>query len=334
LTQYKCSCIFKKNKRRIEMKFIAKHITKLFTISTLIYSVTFFGGCSGGPGYVPAGSNNNACSQNLSSDMKQILGCPTQAVQQQTTSANLPPPIVIANGGTYGACPSIPTTGDISITAVATDFQNKTPVAGATVSFFTTTSNTVGNASPGITATTDSNGLAVVTLPTGTPFVAAGFSSTDIPTYQFGEILSASNANSLFPVLLVSTGTVQLISGLAGTSVDTTKGSLAGTVWDCSGNPIENATVYLVDAATGMTVTAVITYFTPSGSLDIPSPSQKLTSSDGLFLAMNIPPGTYYAVASGVLSASDTTTTVLGESYVESIPGALSIVNLPPPTAP
>lgn len=291
--------------------------------------------CSGGPGYVPAAGNIDKCSQNLPADVKQLLGCPTQAVNPvQPVNPNLPPPIVIAGGGTYGTCPSIPTTGSIQVTVVATDFQNQTPVAGATISFYTSTNNTVGTASADITLTSASNGLTLATLPTGTPFVAEGSTSAYIPTFQFGDILSANNANNLFPVLLVSNSTVSLIGGLAGASVDPTKGSIAGTVWDCSENPIENATVYLIDAATGITVPASTTYFILAGTTDIPSPTQLLTSSDGLFLIMNVPPGTYYAVATGVLSASDTTTTVLGESYVESIPGALSIVNIPPTTTP
>ncbi|MCL4557316.1 MAG: carboxypeptidase-like regulatory domain-containing protein [Deltaproteobacteria bacterium] len=318
------------------MRLVTRQRTKLFALSTLIYSIMLFSGCSGGPGYVPPGVNNSTCSQNLSSDMKKLLGCPTQAAQQPTTpTVNLPPPIIIANGGTYASCSTIANTGPISVNITATDFQTKGAVAGATVAFFTSTSNTIGNAAPDFTATTGADGTVTVTLPTGTPFVAKASMSSYQDTYQFGDILSANQADTLFQVLIISSGTVSLVSALAHATQDWSNGAIAGTVWDCNGDPIENAIVSVVDVNTGKPVATNMIYFkTAAGLGDIPDPTLTMTSSDGIFVSLNTPPGDYYVVATGVLSASDTTTTVLGQSYAESIKNSVSISNIQPPSAP
>ncbi len=245
------------------------------------------------------------------------------------------PPIIIANGGTYTSCTTIPDTGPISVNITVTDFQTKGAVPGATVSFFTSTSDTVGNANPDVTATAGSNGTTTVTLPTGTLFVAKASMTNYQDTYQFGDILSASDAGTLFQVLLISSSTVQLVSALAHATQDWSNGAIVGTVWDCNGNSIQNAIVSVVDVKTGKPVTTNMVYFKAVPGLgDIPDPAIIMTSNDGIFVSLNTPPGDYYVVATGVLPANDTTTTTLGQSYAESITDSISIVNVPPPTGP
>ncbi len=320
------------------MKLVTRKLTRLFALSALIYLTMVFSGCSGGPGYVPAGVNSATCSQSLSSDMKKLLGCPSGPTSSQTPSPKqqpLPPPIVIANGGSYYSCSTIAATGPISVDVTATDFQTKAAVGGAEVSFFTMTSNTVGSATPTIVDTTGADGTVTVTLPTGIPFVAKASMTNYQDTYQFGDILSAADAGSLFQVLIISSGTVSLVSALAHATQNWSNGAIAGTVWDCNGNPIENATVSVVDKNTGKTVATNMIYFkTAAGLGDIPDPTLTMTSNDGIFVSLNTPPGDYYLVATGVLSAGDTTTTVLGQSYAESITNSVSISNIQPPTAP
>jgi len=313
------------------MKLKLKNKTRLFIITIFLSSVAFLiNGCSSGPGYVPAGSNNT-CSQNLSNNMKKLLNCPSTT---SSTTITLPKPIVIANGGTYAKCPAIPNTGLISVVVTATDFQTNAPVPATLVSFFTTTSNTVNGSQPDFTVTTGQSGTVSASLPTGTPFVAEGSVAGYKDTYQFGEILSASDAGAFLPVLLISGDTVNLISALAHVQQDWSNGAIAGTIEDCSGNPIQNVTISVVNAKTGITVTTDMTYFKPSSSLgDIPDPAATLTSSDGIFVALNTPPGDYYVVAHGVLPNSNVLTE-LGKSYAESIKNAVSIANLQPPTAP
>ncbi len=311
------------------MKSINNRKATPFIILFSLFSITLISNCSGGPGYVPAGGNNNMCSQNLSPDVKKLLGCPTAPA---ASTQQLPPSIIIANGGTYGECPSVPTTGPISVYITATDFQTLGPVSGAAVSFFTSTSNTVGTSSPDITATAGQNGITTATLPTGIPFVAKGSSTGYKDTYQFGDLLAGNDAGHFLPVLLISDFTVGLLSSFASVKPDWTNGAVAGEVVDCSGNAIQNAIVSLVDAKTGITVTTSLVYFTYSSTFkaDIPDSSLTSTSDNGIFLSINTPPGDYYLVAQGVLPGGNAIV-VLGESYVESVANSVSIANILPP---
>jgi hypothetical protein len=312
------------------MKQITNNKGKLFTVLMLLSFMTFMSNCSGGPGYVPAGSNNTVCSQNLSSDMQKLLGCTTQQKQQTPpTNITLPPPIVVQNGGTFvSTCTVILQGGPIPIVLNAQSYGLGGAVGGATVSLFTSTSNKTANETPDIVVTTGSSGTVATTLPTGIPFAVKASASSYMDTYQFGEIVSAADANALLPVELMSGTIVSLASSSANVTQDPSMGAIVGTISNCDGDAIENAIVSLYNTSTGVTITTGIFYGNPP--LGLPAPSLTWSSSQGDFLAFNVPPGTYQVIATGVLSASDTTTTVLGQSYAEAITGSVSIVNVQP----
>ncbi len=286
------------------MKQITNNKGKLFTVLMLLSFITFMSNCSGGPGYVPAGSNNTICSQNLSSDMQKLLGCTTQET---------PPPTPT------GQCAA----GSILIGLSVQSYGLNAPVPGATVSLFTSTSNRVANQTPDITVTSGSTGTATACLPVGTPFAVKASASSYVDTYQFGEVISTTDANTLLPVEIMSPAIVSMASGSAGTSQDPTKGAIVGTISDASGNLLSNAVVSLTDIATGVTVTTGLFYGAPS--LGLPNPSLTATSSVGDYLAFNLPPDAYE------VQASDATThAVIGQSYGEAITGSVSIVNVQP----
>ena len=313
------------------MKQIANNKGKLFIVFMFVSFIAFMSNCSGGPGYVPAGNNTSVCSQNLPADMQKLLGCTTQPTQQQTppTNTTLPPPIIVTNGGTYAStCTVIPQSGSILVGLNAQSYGLGSAVVGASISLFTSTSDKAANQTPDITVTSGSSGTITTTLPTGVPFAVKASASGYMDTYQFGEIVSAAEANTLLPVELMSGTIVSLASSNANVTQDPSLGAIVGTVGNCAGDAIENAIVTLQNIDTGAVVTQGIFYGNPP--LGLPVPSLTWTSSQGDFLAFNVPPGTYQVVATGVLSASDTTTTVLGQSYAEAITGSVSIVNIQP----
>ena len=313
------------------MKQITNNKGKLFIVFMLVSFIAFMSSCSGGSGYVPAGNNPSVCSQNMPADMQKLLGCTTQPAQQQTppTNANLPPPIIVANGGTYvSTCTAILQSGPIPVGLNAQSYGLGGAVVGASISLFTSTSNKAANQTPDITVTSGASGTVTTTLPTGIPFAVKASASGYMDTYQFGEIVSAADANALLPVELMSGTIVSLASSSAGVTQDPSLGAIVGTVGNCAGDSIENAIVTLQNISTGAVVTQGIFYGNPP--LGLPAPSLTWTSSQGDFLAFNVPPGAYQVVATGVLSASDTTTTVLGQSYAEAITGSVSIVNIQP----
>ncbi len=311
------------------MKKITNNKKQLLAVLMFISFITFMSNCSGGPGYVPAGNTTSVCSQNLSADMQKLFNCTPQQ-PQQPTNTNLPPPIVVQNGGTYvSSCAAIPQTGPIQVTLDAQSYGLNTAVGGATIELFTSTNNTVENQTPDTTLTAGASGTITATLPTGVPFaVKASATAGYVDTYQFGEVVAAAQAGISLPVELMSTMIVSTASSSAQVTQDPTLGAIVGTVGDCDGNAIENAMVDLVNVNTGAVVTSNIFYGKPP--LGLPDPTLTMTSTQGDFLAFNVPPGAYQVVATGVLTASDTTTTVLGQSYAEAITGSVSIVNIQP----
>lgn len=311
------------------MKKITNNKKQLLAVLMFISFITFMSNCSGGPGYVPAGNTASVCSQNLPSDLQKILGCTQTSTPQQPTNTNLPPPIVVQNGGTYvSSCTVIPQTGPIQVVLDAQSYGVGTAVGGAAIDLFISTNNTVENQTPDTTLTAGSSGTVTATLPTGVPFAIKASSSGFMDTYQFGELVSAAQAGSQLPVELMSSMIVGAASSSANVTQDPTLGAIVGTVGDCDGNAIENAMVDLVNVNTGAVVTSNIFYGKPP--LGLPDPTLTMTSTQGDFLAFNVPPGAYQVVATGVLTASDTTTTVLGQSYAEAITGSVSIVNIQP----
>ncbi|MCL4479423.1 MAG: carboxypeptidase-like regulatory domain-containing protein [Deltaproteobacteria bacterium] len=321
------------------MKSILSNKHVWFVSAVLLFSAIVLSNCSGGSGYVPGNSNSSVCSQSLSADMKKLLNCPTTPSAPPTapTNTNLPPSIVVANSGVFSYNCFVPPTGStIAVTVSATDFQTNESIPDSTINFFSTTSDTVKNNPPDSTVNTGSNGWLPGLLPTGIPVAVEGINSASgyKNTYQFGLTLSPTDANSIFKVLLISSNTVNLVTALSHVTQDwTNDGAIAGTVWDCSGNPIQNAIVTLVNAGTDVSVSANIIYFRYSSGLgDIPDPTLTLTSSDGIFLAFNVPPGDYDVIAQGVLPNGNALVE-LGRSYVESFAGSVSISNIQPETS-
>ena len=291
------------------MKQITNNKEKLFIVFMFVSIIAFMSNCSGGSGYVPAGNNPSVCSQNLPADMQKLLGCTTQQPQQQT------PPT---------QCTAIPQQGPISVGLNAQNYGLGGFVAGATISLFTSTNNTVTNQTPDITVTSGSSGTVTTTLPTGVPFAVKASASGYMDTYQFGEIVAAAQAGTLLPVELMSSTIVGLASGSAKVTQDPTMGAIVGTVNNCGGSSvIQNAVIVLYNTGTGVTITTGIFYGKPP--LGLPDPSLTSTSSQGDFLAFNVPPGIYQ------VQASDATThTTIGQSYAEAITGSVSIVNIQP----
>ncbi|MCL4478254.1 MAG: hypothetical protein M1381_04030, partial [Deltaproteobacteria bacterium] len=212
------------------MKQITNNKGTLFIVFMLVSFIAFMSSCGGGSGYVPAGNNPTVCPQNLPADMQKLLGCTTQK-QQQTppTNVTLPPPIVVVNGGTFvSTCTSILQSGLIPIVLNAQSYGIPGAVGGATISLFTSTSNKAANQTPDTTVTSGSSGTVTTIVPTGIPFAVKASASGYMDTYQFGEIVSAADANALLPVELMSSTIVSLASGSAKVTQDPSMGAIVG----------------------------------------------------------------------------------------------------------
>ena len=83
--------------------------------------------------------------------------------------------------------------------------------------------------------------------------------------------------------------TYQIIPSLLGVSPSPSKGIIAGTAFDVNEDPIEGAQVIVTDASGAIAGGSVVKYFVDS----FPNRSQLYTSADGLWVAINVPPGTW-----------------------------------------
>ncbi|MGC8579783.1 MAG: carboxypeptidase-like regulatory domain-containing protein [bacterium] len=272
--------------------FFAGILLLLFTI--------FMSGCGGGSAPVPTGSNGAVCSPNLPPDMQKLLGC--QPPQQQTPVSQC-------------------SANEINVILSVENYGLGSPVPGATVSLFTSTSNRILNQNPDVVLTAGSNGTATACLPVNTPFaIKASASSGFVDTCEFGNVVSAADANTTISVNLMSTSIVQMASSSAGVTQDPAKGAIVGTISDASGNPVSGVQVEFDNVATGISVTSGIFYGAPP--LGLPDPALSSTSSAGVYLGFNVPPGAYN------VKVKDTAGTFITEAYGEAITGSVSIVNI------
>jgi len=88
----------------------------------------------------------------------------------------------------------------------------------------------------------------------------------------------------------VAKSTYQLIPSLLGVSVDPERGTAAGTVYDTNGDPVQGAQVIVTNDSGNIPNDTVVKYFVE----EFPNREQPETSEDGLWVAVNIPPGDWF----------------------------------------
>lgn len=175
---------------------------------------------------------------------------------------------------------------DISIAGAVIDFETDEPVADASIEVYY--SNTVYGA-PDQSYTSDGAGNFSGTVPSCTPYAYRvstdpdlGATKVTIESSQIdGLTATGSEYNS------VSIDTYNVIPALLGISPDVDKGIVAGTAYDCAGEPLEFAQIVVTDADGNIPESEVVRYFVDS----FPSRLQEWTSEDGLFVVVNIPEG-------------------------------------------
>ena len=174
----------------------------------------------------------------------------------------------------------------ITVNGAVIDFETDDPVPEAKVEVFY--SNTVYGA-PDQTATSDGAGNFSVTVPACTPYSYRVSTDPDLGatkvTIEASQIDGLTETTSEYNS--VSIDTYNVIPALLGISPDIDKGIVAGTAYDCDGEPLEFAQVVVTDADGNIPESEVVRYFVDS----FPSRIQEWTSEDGLFVVVNIPEG-------------------------------------------
>jgi hypothetical protein len=181
---------------------------------------------------------------------------------------------------------------EVPLTGSATDFETGDGVPDAKVEIW---NNDVVSGVANIEFTSDSSGnvsgTSIVCQPqtykvTTDPDLAETKETYEAhQMYGFAESLDGEDFNS------VSTTTYSIIPSLLGVSPDTDKGIVAGTCFDVNEDPIEGAQVVIVDAEGNIPESLVVKYFVD----EFPNRNQPNTSPDGLWVAVNIPAGEWFA---------------------------------------
>lgn len=172
--------------------------------------------------------------------------------------------------------------------AIVEEFASGDPTPNATVSFFH--ADTVAG-SPDLTATTDADGLFTPNVPLcqAMTYQVSDGGAEYHDTYEYHVFYDAGDGE--LSLISVSNDTWLTLPSVFGVVIDETQGVLAGTVRDCNGDEVENAQVLLRDADGNIPASMDIG-FTFNG---IPSRSATATTADGVWIAMNVPPGDYTA---------------------------------------
>lgn len=214
-------------------------------------------------------------------------------------------------------------TADIAISGTVSDFQTDENVEGASVDFW---SNDDINTASSLSIETDSNGDGVATLPSCTPI---GYMTSTPPewqdtvnTYEVHQVYEwdASGATS-DTWNSVSVATSKLIPSLLGLEWTPGTSLIAGTAYDCGGEPIQHAQVYIHDADGNIPADISIRYFDNS----LPNSDQPDTNDDGLWSAVNIPPGEW-TVEMWVYNGSELQ--LLGATNLTMVPDSVVISNI------
>lgn len=125
----------------------------------------------------------------------------------------------------------------------------------------------------------------------------------------------------------VSSDTYAVIPALLGISVDPGAGIVAGTAFDCGGendeNKIEGAQVIVKDANGNYPEDQEIRYFVN----DFPNRDQPYTSADGLWLAVNVPPGRV-TVELWAITESGGEPQIVGETELDIFEDSINISNI------
>lgn len=188
------------------------------------------------------------------------------------------------------------------------DFQSGDPVGGLTVELFFSDAP-VGE--PSVTATSDADGLVTGgDVPTCTPWTSRAFDPADPempPALQMHWSESHKTPMNAF-FNSVDKNTLALMNALLGVTPDLTQGFAAGTIYACGADhpPLAHAQVVLRKADGTLLADQNVRYFIE----ELPARDATETSEDGLFLAVNVPPGAYTIEAYAVLAEGEAPTLI------------------------
>lgn len=220
---------------------------------------------------------------------------------------------------------------DLSIDGEVVDFQTGDSVPDATVQLWYSDSL---SGSADVTTTAERDGNFSVTAPACTP-IAYGTSTPPEweetkDTYEVHQVFGYSGDGSSDEEFnSVSEATSRLIPSLIGIEWDESTGIIAGTAYDCDVEPMQYVQVFLHDGNGTPPATGEVFYFSESGGTSLPTDkeSQPYTNTNGLWVVINIPAGTWTVEAWGY-DPTAATHVKLGTTVLQISAGSVNISNI------
>jgi len=210
---------------------------------------------------------------------------------------------------------------DSAVTMLVEDFETEEAVPDSTVEIWL---DDIASGTPDDVVTTGSDGLASFeSLPTCSPF--AYRVSTD-PLLDETKITLA--AHKILPAQAggsetftsVSKLTYQLIPTILGITPLPEYAIIAGTAYDCNKEPLEGVQVVVYDENGEIPESLRVEYFKER----FPSRDQPYTSDDGLWVAINVPPG---ALRVEMWANHENELVLLGATTLESYADSINLSN-------
>lgn len=206
-------------------------------------------------------------------------------------------------------------------TLTVLDFDSDAPLAEANVDVWYTDDAT---GIPDVSAISDEAGEVSLVVPTCEPVSYKVWTDPELEitkdTYEAHQIFAPGAAfdGSLNSV---SDVTYKIIPGLLGLPIEDGAGIIAGTVFGCDDVEVEHAEVVVRNADGTIPATLRVKYFVNK----FPNRDQPDTSPDGLWVAVNVPPG---VVTVEAYTWNGTEHVIQGKTVVRSFPDSINIGNI------
>jgi hypothetical protein len=203
--------------------------------------------------------------------------------------------------------PPEPGADSASIFAYVRDFSEDDPIAGAKALLWTN-NDPADEGAADFSFDTGTDHTGAITVDDGLvkscqPFAYKVWTEwtppETMPTYQMGNVLAPVGDPEWndFEMISVSYATYQIIPLSLAIQPDEAKGIAAGRFYDCAGEAVEGGQVLVKDDQDNLAEDVYIRYFVD----ELPDRDQPWTSEDGIFGAIDVPPGQWAMELWGVL---------------------------------
>lgn len=219
---------------------------------------------------------------------------------------------------------------DLTVNGTIEDFESEDPVPDATVQLWLADSI---SGAVDETTVSDGDGTFVFEETQSCRPFAYG-TSTPIKweatkdTYEVHQVFGYAESGASDEIFnSVSDATSKIIPALIGVEWDQSTGIIAGTAYDCDVNPVEYAQVFIHDGNGGIPATGDVFYFSESGGTSLPTSldAQPHSNTNGLWVAVNVPTGTWTAEMWGWDGAAHV---LMGATVLEISAGSINISNI------